>query len=79
MRAALGSSAERNLKEQALLNLDEYLREEEIRTLIQMSDDANAREGAAAAVAGAGGALSRAKRRRQADAKRAEASDAAGV
>ena len=78
MRAALGSSAERNLKEQALLNLDEYLREEEIRTLIQMSDDANAREGAAAAVAGAGGALSRAKRRRQADAKRAEASDAAG-
>ena len=45
MRAALGSSAERNLKEQALLNLDEYLREEEIRTLIQMSDDANARGG----------------------------------
>ena len=65
-------------REEALLNLDEYLREEEIRTLIQMSDDANAREGAAAAVAGAGGALSRAKRRRQADAKRAEASDAAG-
>lgn len=86
MRAALGSSAERNLKEQALLNLDEYLREEEIRTLIQMSDDANAQAGAAgggsrataAAIAGAGGALSRAKRRRQADAKRAEVSDAAG-
>ena len=76
MRAALGSSAERNLKEQALLNLDEYLREEETRALIQASDDADAREGAAvAAVAGAGGALSRAKRRRQADAKRAEASD----
>ena len=88
MRAALGSFAERNLKEQALLNLDEYLREEEIRTLIQMSDDVNAQAGAAAAaggsratvaaIAGAGGALSRAKRRRQADAKRMEASDAAG-
>ena len=82
MRAALGKDAERNLKEQALLNLDEYLREEEIRTLIQMSDDPNAQQGGgnatqkananAAAIAGTGGALSRAKRRRAAEAKRAE-------
>mgnify|MGYP001177282936 CR=1 FL=1 len=42
MRAALSSGAERNLKEQALMNLDEYLREEEIRTLLQMSDDSSA-------------------------------------
>ena len=84
MRAALGPSAEKNLKEQALLNLDEYLREEEVRTMIMMSDDANAQGGgsggtnskaAAATIAGTGGALSRAKRRRLAEAKRAEANN----
>ena len=84
MRAALGSSAERNLKEQALLNLDEYLREEEIRTLIQMSDDANAREGAAAAAAapaaryrarsGAGRLTRSARRRATPPGRRARAS-----
>lgn len=83
MRAALSSGAERNLKEQALMNLDEYLREEEIRTLLQMSDDSSALVNAAnqgtnrtsASIVGTGGAISRARRRRHADAKRATSSE----
>ena len=83
MRAALSSGAERNLKEQALMNLDEYLREEEIRTLLQMSDDSSALVNAAnqgtnrtsASMVGTGGAISRARRRRHADAKRATSSE----
>ena len=67
MRAALSSGAERNLKEQALMNLDEYLREEEIRTLLQMSDDSSALVNAAnqgtnrtsASMVGTGGAISK--------------------
>ena len=46
MRAALSPDSERGLKEQALANLDEYLREEERRTLVAMSDDADANAGA---------------------------------
>jgi cohesin loading factor subunit SCC2 len=77
MRAALSESAERGLKEQALLNLDEYLREEEARTLVQMSDDAcaalgnrtnvgDADQAGPSSIPGTGGAVSRARRRRRA-------------
>lgn len=70
MRSALHPSTERGLKEQALLNLDEYLREEEARTLTQMSDDhalgnqANVDDQPSSTVVGTGGAVSRAKRQR---------------
>ena len=70
MRAALSPDSERGLKEQALANLDEYLREEERRTLVAMSDDADANAGATQVV-GTGGAMSRERRRRRAEAARA--------
>jgi len=77
MRAALSPSAERGLKEQALLNVDEYLREEEARTRMQTADDSSdalANGGnpgldlVGPMIAGTGGALARAKRRRRAKA-----------
>lgn len=79
MRSALSSGSERGMKEQALLNLDEYLREEESRTLQRMADDAcnalgnrtNVRgdgPSGLSSLPGTGGAISRARRKRRAKA-----------
>ena len=78
MRAALSPDSERGLKEQALANLDEYLREEERRTLVAMSDDADANAGATQVV-GTGGAMSRERRRRRAEAARAHSKGGGGA